>query len=96
MDPSKKKILGEERIYTHQWHRPNVGGLKNTLRMAEGVAIHFYRDYPHKDEVFIWPEYKGHILDIEKAKMAVRGDFGEGESLDEILEMVVIAGNRDY
>ena len=39
-------------------------------------------------------EYQGNVLDFKKARMVVRGEFGEWGVLEEVLEEVVLGDEK--
>ena len=86
----RSQIPGDEHVYFHRQHRPTKRGLQNALRTIDWVYKFYCDSYPTLKKVHIWLEYEGNVLDIEKARRAVEGEFGEWEALDEILVEVVL------
>ena len=73
----------------------NLRGLKNALRKAEWTYNRYYQTQPLPKTYYIWLEFRGNVLDFEKSKMAVRGDYGEWGELEEILEKVLLEMGDD-
>jgi len=86
----QSQIEGNEEPILVGEHKPNRRGLKNALRKAEWTYNRYYQTHPLPKTYYVWLEYKGKVLDFEKAKMAVRGDYGEWGEIDEILDQVVL------
>ena len=86
----RSQIEGSDTLILVGEHKANRRGLKNAIRKAEWTYNRYYQTQPLPKTYYIWLEYKGKVLDFEKAKMALRGDFGVWGELEEILEEVVV------
>ena len=84
------QIEGNDKLIPIGEHKANRRGLKNAVRKAEWTYNRYYQTQPLPKTYYVWLEYMGKVLDFEKAKMAVRGDYGEWGELEEILEKVVL------
>ena len=86
----QSQIEGTDKLILVGEHKANLRGLKNAIRKAEWTYNRYYQTQPLPKTYYVWLEFRGNVLDFEKVKMAVRGDFGEWGELEEILEKVVL------
>ena len=73
----RSQIPNYERVILHREHKANLRGLQNALKTLDFAIKEYSTAYRWPEGYHIWMEYEGRVLDVEKARMAVWGEFGE-------------------